>query len=500
MTTYLIVPTLTAPEEEPASLGMQNIGAVGDVASPELAAPPPEIELEGFVGSAEASQGTSTGYSMGSGGSAGAAGPLGTSSGTAVGHAEILHSASVGRRERLGQRTVQLTTIANLLHYGGVAGMAGAADDTDQLDAMSDDTAIGFAELALPDNMKLLPGVGAIVVTDADDSLKSRVGDMEGVRIFENIEIRLPSPVSTVQNSDHNAGDTLSDRWHLDKIGLEEGHSGGAGILIGILDTGIDAAHPEFAGKTVHFMEFDRNGNAISHVARDAGDHGTHVSSIAAGRDYGVAPDAELAVAAVLTNWSPKGMFGYLVQISSGLDWLISQEFRDGETGVDIVNASLGGKGFNTYLSSAVQGGLEAGIPLVAAIGNSGRDGVGNHGSPGNYSDTLGVGASDHSDTVAEFSDWADGGPPAGPRYPVPDLSAPGVAVNAAVPGGRYERMNGTSMAAPVVTGVAARRMSENPSLHRNPAALFQSLLSGLAPVQRRGANGNKGGRGRIKA
>lgn len=344
------------------------------------------------------------------------------------------------------------------------------------------------------DGVQLLEGVNAIVIDEelADlDSLKS----IHGIIVFENVELYIPEPVA----EGPAVAAALASDWHLKKIGLQSPSSGGQGVLIGILDTGIDASHPEFAGKTIYFKEFDWFGNEVPGPARDAQDHGTHVSSIAAGARAGVAPGADLAVAAVLTKKGPKGMSGSLVQIVNGFNWLVATAFGDNDVGVDVVNASLGGAGFHPYLWPSVQSARQLGVLLLAAIGNSGGKGVGRHGSPGNYPEAVSVGATDDSDTVAGFSDWGIVAPPAGPKYPVPELCAPGVDVYAAVPGGGYALKSGTSMATPVVTGVAARRISANPALRKNPQALYVSLRSQLAPY---GAHhlGNQGGAGRIIA
>jgi subtilisin family serine protease len=364
-------------------------------------------------------------------------------------------------------------------------------------------TAAGSAAFAMTDTgaraapapaegVQILEGVSAIVVDDQAVDIAS-LQSVVGLTVVPNIEVRLPTPVAVETAAP-------PPDWHLRTIGLESGTAGGDGILIGILDTGIDAAHAEFAGKAVYFAEFDPAGRLISRTPRDAGDHGTHVSSIAAGARAGVAPDADLAVAAVLTIRDSLGrMSGTLVQIVNGFNWLVTTRFRGDIPGVDVINASLGGGGFNTYLQSAVRTARAIGIPLIAAIGNAGRGGVGRHGSPGNYPEALGVGASDHADVVADFSDWGVSDPPSGPNYPVPELCAPGVQVHAARPGGGFQPMSGTSMATPVVTGVAARRMSANRALVGKPAALFTDLRSRLAPY-RAYHLGNLGGAGRIIA
>jgi subtilisin family serine protease len=330
-------------------------------------------------------------------------------------------------------------------------------------------------------DVQILEGISAIVVDDESTDVQS-LAAVVGLTVVPNIEIPLPTPVAVETEGP-------PDDWHLRKIGLAPGTGGGEEILIGVLDTGIDSAHPEFTGKTVYFAEFDPAGRLISQNARDAGDHGTHVSSIAAGAQAGVAPGSDLAVAAVLTIRDDLGrMSGTLAQIVNGFNWLITTRFRGDLPGVDVINASLGGSGFNPYLQSAVRTAFGLGVPLIAAIGNAGRAGVGRHGSPGNY-----------PDVVAAFSDWGVAPPPSGPTYPVPRLCAPGVQVHAARPGGGFQPKSGTSMATPVVTGVAARRMSANRTLIGKPAALFTDLHSRLATCHPHQL-GNLGGAGRVIA
>lgn len=371
------------------------------------------------------------------------------------------------------------------------AGSAASAMSTFSLGVVEGD-AFPAASLAPVRGLDILEGISAIVIDDEFVDVKSLEG-VFGLTVVPNIEVPLPEIVVSEMQAP-------AEDWHLRQIGIQTGTEGGKGILIGILDTGIDANHPEFAGKNIHFQEFDRIGRKLTNAARDAGDHGTHVSSIAAGNRAGVAPDADLAVAAVLTIRDQLGrMSGTLVQIVNGFNWLVTTKFREDDPGVDVINASLGGAGFNTYLQQSVRTAFQLGVPLIAAIGNAGRAGAGHHGSPGNYPEVLSVGATDSSDVVADFSDWGISPPPTGPNYSVPELCAPGVDVFAAVPGGNYEPKSGTSMATPVVTGVAARRMSDNNALIGQPAALFTNLQSGLAPYHINNL-GNQGGAGRIVA
>jgi subtilisin family serine protease len=150
-------------------------------------------------------------------------------------------------------------------------------------------------------------------------------------------------------------------------------------------------------------------------------------------------------------------------QVLAGIDWAV-------ETGVDVISLSLGGLVIDmetppTY-TEAILSCIEAGIPVVAAIGNEGEQTTG---LPGSDHFALSVGATDPLDRVAGFSggrtqiiresDYIPG------KYlPLvylkPDLSAPGVAIYSTVPGKAWKSFSGTSMAAPHVAGAIALLLS----------------------------------------
>jgi hypothetical protein len=326
----------------------------------------------------------------------------------------------------------------------------------------------------LPPGVEVLEGLGALIVDDSQfDPL--RLQSVAGLEVFEDATVELPTPVTVTPSA------AAASPWHLNHI---RGHGplpgNGAGILVGVLDTGIDATHGEFAGRSIHFAEYDSAGTWVSSTPRDASHHGTHVCSLIAGTTFGVAPHADLAVASVLTTPNASGvMTGTTVQISYGLNWLLTQTFP-GRTqpGVDVINASLAGVGYNGYLRTALTGALAyPGILLVAAIGNSGRAGMNRHGSPGNYPEVLGIGAVDSTSTVADFSDWGvSTAPPPPPAAAKPDLSAPGVNVPGALPHGATGLLSGTSMAAPLVTGFAATLLGANPTWIGAPSVLRSSI------------------------
>jgi subtilisin family serine protease len=230
---------------------------------------------------------------------------------------------------------------------------------------------------------------------------------------------------------------------------------------VAVLDTGVDADHPDLKGKVANWAEFGPDGKRVTgSVPHDSDRHGTHVCGTIAGGDasgswIGVAPDARLAVGLVLDG--EKG--GTDAQVLAGIDWALDH-------GVHVISMSLGGIVISpetpgTYTRAVVEC-LLRGVPVVTAIGNEG-DGTG--GSPGNDLFTMAVGATDVDDKVAGFSSgrtqFVTQSDVIRPEllplpYPKPDVAAPGVAVLSSVPGAQWAAFSGTSMATPHASGAVA--------------------------------------------
>jgi subtilisin family serine protease len=264
--------------------------------------------------------------------------------------------------------------------------------------------------------------------------------------------------------------------WGVARIGAPEAWTfgKGEGILVGHLDTGVDDTHPALAGKVPFFQEFDALGNPVASAPHDSDIHGTHTAGTIVGRTFngtniGVAPKAQLASALVLNG----GFGGTFAQIISGMQWAIGQ-------GVHVINMSLGALGYLTLWNLPILNAIQAGVLVVASIGNAGQ---GTSGGPGNDPLALGVGATSESEAVAGFS---SGQTLVGSSwfglvrlpYIKPDISAPGVSVLSSIPGSELATINGTSMAAPHVAGTVALIQSAEPSLQFNPF-LTRALLLG---------------------
>ncbi|WSM93875.1 S8 family serine peptidase [Streptomyces sp. NBC_01696] len=237
-----------------------------------------------------------------------------------------------------------------------------------------------------------------------------------------------------------------------------EGYDG-KGTTVAVLDTGIDATHPDVKDRVTQSKSFIPGEEVV-----DRNGHGTHVASTIAGSgaasdgaNKGVAPAADLIVGKVLSDEGSGADSG----IIEAMEWAKAQ-------GADVVSMSLGSSvpdDGTDPMSQAVDALSADGGPLfVIAAGNA--YGAGTIGSPGSAAKALTVAAVDKSDNRADFSSM---GPLVRSYGLKPDLSAPGVDINAAasqsVPGteGMYRSMSGTSMATPHVAGAAAILKQRHP-------------------------------------
>ncbi len=224
----------------------------------------------------------------------------------------------------------------------------------------------------------------------------------------------------------------------------------GEGIVVGHLDTGIDGTHPALVGAIDEFAEFDLNGNRVpGAIAWDSGEHGTHTAGTIVGRPengaFGVAPAAKVASGMVIEG-------GQVVdRILAGMEWIASK-------GVRILSMSLGLRGFTPAFQVIVDALRNAGILPVFAVGNEFAN---SSRSPGNYANVLSVGAMSEDDLVAGFSSSDTFNRTDDPL--VPDIVGPGVGILSCIPGNRYRKMNGTSMATPHIAGLAALLLQAKP-------------------------------------
>lgn len=230
----------------------------------------------------------------------------------------------------------------------------------------------------------------------------------------------------------------------------------GAGIKVGVIDSGVDA-NADLDANVFGKKDFcDGTEDAADYIG-----HGTHVAGIIAAlgngeKGVGVAPQAQIFNARVYGKDSSKS--GYDATVIAAINYLIGEE--NNATGrevsntsarVDIINMSLGGPGSSSAFQTVIDKAYQKGVIVFGATGNHG-------GSlamyPASYNHVIGVAATDTNNERAYFSNYGSSA----------DLSAPGVKIYSTY-GSDYGSLQGTSMACPVAAGEAAVILSGQDSL-----------------------------------
>ncbi|MBA2809076.1 S8 family peptidase [Streptomyces sp. KM273126] len=249
--------------------------------------------------------------------------------------------------------------------------------------------------------------------------------------------------------------------WGLDRIDqtnppLDKSYtwpeSAGKGVTVYVIDTGIRITHKDFGGRASYGWDFVGGDK----VAADGNGHGTHVAGTAVGAKYGVAKKAKVVAVRVLDNDGG----GTTAQVIAGIDWVTRHARKPA-----VANMSLAGFG-NAQLDAAVRSSIASGVTYSVAAGNDGLS-AGLY-SPARVRQAITVGATDKRDRRASFSNWGSS----------LDLFAPGVAITSASHRSDTGKVtfDGTSMAAPHVTGAAALYLAD----HRGatPAQVSQALVN----------------------
>ncbi len=236
-------------------------------------------------------------------------------------------------------------------------------------------------------------------------------------------------------------------QWNLDMVRAPDAWpvSRGAGIIVAVIDTGVDSTHPDLAGKVLPEIDL------LPAVTPDAidNDHGTRVASLIAASINGVgmagvAPDVRILPVAAL---DPSGI-GDSSTVARGI-------IAAADAGAKVINLSLGGPDPDPILDRACIYAYSKGAILVAAAGNSYQSGNAVQ-YPAASPTVLAVASVDSTGTPSAFSNT-------GPHI---DLAAPGQDVLAAIHGAGYDRQSGTSFAAPHVAGTLALVAAANPALN----------------------------------
>jgi hypothetical protein len=256
--------------------------------------------------------------------------------------------------------------------------------------------------------------------------------------------------------------------WHLSRIcGQQDADTydyvtTGLGTKVLIFDTGMDTTHAEFENRAIQVYD------AFNGVALDS-NHGTHVAGIIGGKTFGVAKECQLISLRVIIDAG-----GTDTDVIGGINWVLDNIQSEDRM---VANFSLGSEadGYSTLLENAILAMITDGVIVVVAAGNDSAD-VSSY-SPARMLQTITVGATDLYDKLADFSNYGVG----------VTIQAPGVDVMSCIPNNLYATMSGTSMASPVVAGIAARFLELQPSADQTAfkIALMDAAFKSVAVHQR---------------
>jgi subtilisin family serine protease len=292
--------------------------------------------------------------------------------------------------------------------------------------------------------------------------------------IYSNKKIVYPRPTTIVPEGQNDIPRNFVQTG-MDRILREMPDLDGRGILVGHIDTGVDASHPALAGKVAAFF----NGKTIGQPS-DSGSHGTHTAGTILGGNrkddfIGVAPGAKLVSAGFLRD---------LDEILRGMQWIMDPDSNPKTDDMPRLVSNSWRVWYDSPwdaepLYRAVSSWEAAGILPVFAAGNEGPQQK-TLGHPSQHPDTVCVGAIGPDDKAADFSSRGPGSYK-GKELQKPDISAPGVNIVSSVPGGKYAKFSGTSMATPQVAGAVALILQLNPKL--TPPQLREVLKNSSTPT-----------------
>jgi serine protease len=247
------------------------------------------------------------------------------------------------------------------------------------------------------------------------------------------------------------AGDLVrNEQWHLKTLNVAGAwtYANGAGVTVAVIDSGVDANHPDLAGQVLPGLDLvDSKGNGDT----DLVGHGTTVAAIIAGRSddnagvIGIAPKSRILPVRVLDQ---ENRYSDAIIVAKGVRWAVDH-------GAKVINLSLGGSGSSAALAAALDYAFAKDVVVVACTGNTSASASTGVWYPAREPGVIAVAGMERDGDVL----WS--GSITGKETVV---TAPATQLVGARPGG-YWKVQGTSFAAPMVAGTAALIRSRWPTM-----------------------------------
>lgn len=310
--------------------------------------------------------------------------------------------------------------------------------------------------------------------TDTDETIQSLKANSLVEYIEPNYKVTNNYTVSDPRSKDQQglAVANLAKAWDIT--------FGDPKIIIGVIDTGIDLGHPDLKNKLVDGYNVITQGKT---PPRDDNGHGTHASGIAAAETnnkIGIAGTAPNCKIMPIKTLDAKGS-GDIYNVALGVIWAVDH-------GARVLNMSLGGPQ-NETLKKAIEYALAKNVVVVTAMGNDGKN---VKAYPAALPGVISVGSVDFSRTRSDFSNYGDW----------ISVTAPGSQIMSTMPTYKttmtefekeegYDYLDGTSMACPIVAGIAALVLSRNPDY--TPAEVKERIQSTATDTGKKGFDNEYG-------
>ncbi|KXH84067.1 S8 family serine peptidase [Sporosarcina sp. HYO08] len=246
--------------------------------------------------------------------------------------------------------------------------------------------------------------------------------------------------------------------WGTGRIGAQKMQqlftSNAGSVIVAVIDTGIDYTHSFFRNRIVAGYDFvDDDSDPM-----DVQYHGTHVAGIIA------KTTSENVKIMPIRALDDKGN-GYDSNVARGIRYAV-------DNGAAVINMSFGGDRYSRYLADAIAYAHSNNVLVVVSSGNEGKNTANFY--PASEEKAIVVTATDRSDHIARFSNTGA----------TIDVSAPGVGIISTIPGERFGVLDGTSMAAPFVSGIAAMMKLDNPKRSNTAIeALLKKYVDDLGAI-----------------